>query len=261
MLENVRMPRANRYLVDGQVYHLTQRCHDRQFLLRFARDRDHYRQWLRVAVRRSGVSVYDCCVTSNHVHLIVHAVESSQVAELMHLTDGVMARSYNRRKGRSGAFWEDQYQATAIETGEHLWNCLLYIELNMVRAGVVKHPSQWKWCGYAELMGLRQRYRILDIDGLLEALGPWDLPRFRKEYTERLAHRIAEDHRQREEQWTESLAVGSRAFVEGFRAQYGWRQRFELEPAAAGGSTGTDTWTLRESASAYGLVSGRGNPV
>jgi hypothetical protein len=38
----------------------------------------------------------------------------------------------------NGAFWQDRYHATAIETGEHLWRCLVYVCLNMVRAGVVK---------------------------------------------------------------------------------------------------------------------------
>lgn len=71
------------------------------------------------------------------------------------------ARQYNRRKGRAGAFWEGKYHATAIESGLHLWRCLRYVDLNMVRAGKVEHPSGWRWCGYDELMGMRQRYRIL----------------------------------------------------------------------------------------------------
>lgn len=43
------------------------------------------------------------------------------------------AQEYNRHKGRQGAFWEDRYHAT----DEHLHRCLAYIDLNMVRAGVV----------------------------------------------------------------------------------------------------------------------------
>jgi len=44
------MPRVNRYILPGGVYHLTHRCHDRQFLLRFAKDLDGYRRRLREAV-------------------------------------------------------------------------------------------------------------------------------------------------------------------------------------------------------------------
>ena len=61
------MPRANRYLVEDQIYHLTHRCHDREFLLRFGRDRSVYREWLRQGVRRYGISLFGYCITSNHV--------------------------------------------------------------------------------------------------------------------------------------------------------------------------------------------------
>ena len=58
------------------------------------------------------------------------------------------AQEYNQRKARHGAFWEDRYHATAVEVDEHLHRCLVYIDLNMVRAGVVTHPSNWAHSGY-----------------------------------------------------------------------------------------------------------------
>jgi putative transposase len=54
---------------------------------------------------------------------------------------------YNQRKDRKGAFWQDRYHATAIASGDHLWQCLVYVDLNMVRAGVVDHPAKWQWGG------------------------------------------------------------------------------------------------------------------
>ena len=60
-------------------------------------------------------------------------------------------QEFNQRKNRKGAFWEDRYHATAIESGEHLLTCLVYIDLNMVRAGVVHRPSEWPFCGYNEI--------------------------------------------------------------------------------------------------------------
>ncbi|MEA1926873.1 MAG: hypothetical protein U9N73_01600, partial [Candidatus Auribacterota bacterium] len=61
---------------------------------------------------------------------------------------------------------EDRFHCTLIDTGRYLWNCLTYIDLNMIRAGVVSHPEEWEWCGYRELMGIRKRYRVLDIPRL-----------------------------------------------------------------------------------------------
>jgi putative transposase len=45
--------------------------------------------------------------------------------------------------------------------GQHLLNCLCSVDLNMVRAGVVSHPQEWRWCEYDELAGSRQRYRLV----------------------------------------------------------------------------------------------------
>jgi REP element-mobilizing transposase RayT len=51
------------------VWHITHRCHQRKFPLKFARDRRRYLYWLFEAKKRFGLSVLDYTVTSNHVHL------------------------------------------------------------------------------------------------------------------------------------------------------------------------------------------------
>ncbi|SMP83303.1 hypothetical protein SAMN06295888_1831 [Desulfonatronum zhilinae] len=63
------------------------------------------------------------------------------------LVAGRTAQEYNQRKSRKGAFWEDRYHATAVDTDKHLLKCMLYIDLNMVRAGVVEHPREWHFTG------------------------------------------------------------------------------------------------------------------
>ena len=62
------MPRAHRLKVAGGLFHLTRRCHNRAFLLRFARDRDAYRAKLRQKLKHFDVSLLDYCLTCNHVH-------------------------------------------------------------------------------------------------------------------------------------------------------------------------------------------------
>ena len=75
-----------------------------------------------------------------------------------------MARA--KRKIRKGAFWEDRYHATAIESDRHLIQCIVYIDLNMVRAEAVRHPSEWKFSGFNEIQKPRRRYRIIDYKSL-----------------------------------------------------------------------------------------------
>ena len=89
------MGRANRLgnsSKEGGVFHLTHRCHDQTFLLKFARDRDAYRAKLREHVRQFEVSVLDYCITSNHVHLLVDAAERLAVGKFMREVAGEFAR-------------------------------------------------------------------------------------------------------------------------------------------------------------------------
>jgi putative transposase len=69
----------------------------------------------------------------------------------MQLVAGRTGQEYNQRKNLKGAYWEDRYHATAVESGNHLARCMVYMDTNMVRAGVVKHPSMWSFCGYNEI--------------------------------------------------------------------------------------------------------------
>jgi putative transposase len=137
------MPRGNRYHRAGHVWHLTERCHRKHFLLKSARDRRAWIRWLYEARKRYGLSVLNYQVTSNHVHLLALDRGEGEIAQSMQLMAGCVGRAYNRRKRLPGAFWEDCYHATAVDTDEHLARCFTYIDLNMVRAGVVDHPRHW----------------------------------------------------------------------------------------------------------------------
>jgi putative transposase len=114
----------------------------------------------------------------------------------------------------------------------------------MVRCGGVRHPREWSWCGYQELAGLRKRFRILDIERLLWLMGNPDINTLRQQYESSIQERIAKGQLEREPKWTESIAVGSRAFVEGLERQIKGRQVLEIQPAG-------EVWVLKEAGRAY----------
>jgi len=90
------------------------------------------------------LKIINYMVTSNHIHLIVaDAGDKDVIPNSMQLIAGRSGQEYNQRKKRKGAYWEDRYHATAVESGDHLARCMVYIDTNMVRAGAVNHPSMW----------------------------------------------------------------------------------------------------------------------
>lgn len=220
------MPRANRHFLPGLVWHLTHRCHKKEFLLKFARDRRRWRRWLFEARKRYGLCVLNYVATSNHIHLLVRDQGQEEISRSMRLIAARTAQEFNRRKSRHGAFWEDRYHATAVETGEHLARCMVYIDLNMVRAGVVDHPSKWEVGGYHEIQAPPVRYRVIDRDAVADVLeigGQVALQACHRAWVEE-ALRTGEASRY-DPWWTQSVAVGSEGFVERVQIELGIRGR------------------------------------
>lgn len=196
------MPRANRHYIPGGVWHITHRCHNREFLLRSLCDRQRWKYWLFQARKRFGISVLNYIVTSNHIHILVRDSGQQVIARSMQLIAGRLAQEYNTRMGRSGAFWEGRYFATAISTDYHLFQCLIYIDLNMVRAGMVTHPSHWKVCGYNDLQHQPLRYRVMDYNALYHLGGFLDGKTFRCQHHDWVEQELDSGLGSREHKWT-----------------------------------------------------------
>jgi len=85
------------------------------------------------------------------------------------------ARYYNRRHNRRGYFWGDRFKSVIVENGETLINCLAYIDLNPLRAGLVDRPEEYRWnsLGYHMQTGNKDSFLSLDFGlkefGLLDA--------------------------------------------------------------------------------------------
>jgi len=218
------MARANRhYLPGNHIWHITHRCHKREFLLKFNRDRRNWLRWLFEAKKRHGLCVLNYMVTSNHIHLLIEDKGKGMIARSIQLIAGRTAQDYNRRKNRKGAFWEDRYQATAVQADTHFVQSMLYIDLNMVRAGVVGHPSEWAFCGYNEIQRPPQRYSIIDRKRLMELVGIGVGDELRRIYKGWLDEILMSGRPARESKWTESVAVGNMQFIGTVREELGVR--------------------------------------
>lgn len=220
------MPRANRHFIPGMVWHITHRCHKQEFLLKFERDRQRWRHWLFQAKRRYRLTVLNYIVTSNHIHLLVVDDGRGAIAKSMQLIAGRTAQEYNQRKQRKGAFWEDRYHATAVERDDHLVRCMVYIDLNMVRAGAVRHPSEWQVSGYRELQHPPQRYAIIDRAAVAGLCGIARVEDVAREHGRWVEGQMRSGSRDRQPQWSQAIAVGSEPFLARLKDELGATARY-----------------------------------
>jgi len=74
-------------------------------------------------------------------------------------------RFYNKEHKRRGFFWGGRFKSVVVENGETLINCLAYIDLNPVRAGIVEKPEDYRWnsIGYHVQTGNMDNFLSLDL--------------------------------------------------------------------------------------------------
>lgn len=242
------MPRAHRHYIPGCVWHITHRCHKQEFLLSFEKDRKRWRHWLFEAKKRYGLCVLNYIATSNHVHLLVVDTEKNVIAKSLQLVAGRTAQEFNQRKKRKGAFWEDRYHATAVETDEHLAKCIVYIDLNMVRAGVVSHPSEYRLSGFNEIQNPPKRYSVIDRKALLDLFAIDNQERFQQEHRQWVEAELQADSKKRKGLWSESIAIGSDSFIEKIQKQLGLRAKGRMVVSEKEGTV------LREASTPYNTL-------
>ena len=153
--------------------------------------------------------------------LVIGGNKRDVIPKSIKLISGRTGQAFNQRKNRKGAFWEDRYHATAIESGDHLFRCLVYIDLNMLRAGVVDHPSEWPFCGYNEIQEPKRKSILINYQKLTNLLGfdsYDDVIKYHKRWVDDY---LGNGNNIRDDKWTESIAVGEKDFVERVKSLMG----------------------------------------
>jgi hypothetical protein len=98
---------------------------------------------------------------------------------------------------------------------------MAYIDLNMVRAGAVRHPCEWMYGGYNEIQSPKQRYSLINRQKLTALLGIKENDQLSEYHRNWVEEVLKHGSNQRDAKWTESIAVGDKEFCDGDQSQTG----------------------------------------
>ncbi len=194
------MPRTTRLIVNDEtaVYHIMSRTALDGFPLG-----DAEKGFMLDLIKRYStlyfVEILGVCLMGNHFHILVRMFPEHKFTDediqtryedfygddsifgsgwipslrekLSNLSEFVreikvgFTRYYNRRHNRRGYFWGDRFKSVIVENGETLINCLAYIDLNPLRAGLVDRPEDYRWnsLGYHVQAGNKDNFLSLDF--------------------------------------------------------------------------------------------------
>ncbi len=142
------MARHTRVTVPGYPLHITQRGIARQPCFFSDHDRQRYLRWLFEYAELCGCRVHAFVLMTNHVHLLLTPQVDGAAGVVMKRLGQRYVQYVNRRRKRSGTLWEGRFRSSLIAEDRYLLACHRYIELNPVRAGMVRAPGDYPWSSY-----------------------------------------------------------------------------------------------------------------
>jgi putative transposase len=133
-----------------QPLHIIQRGNNRLAIFFTPEDYPLYLRFLREAAVEHGCAIYAYVLMTNHVHLLAAPQGPASVPRTLQSLGRRYVAHVNRREERSGTLWEGRYRATAIDSEAYFLACCRYIELNPVRAGMARHPRDYRWSSWRQ---------------------------------------------------------------------------------------------------------------
>lgn len=164
------MARLPRLTLPGYPHHLIQRGNNRQAIFLDRQDYDTMLALLTEQAKRCNVAVHAYVLMDNHFHLLATPQTAEGLPLMMQAVGRSYVRYFNDRHGRTGTLWEGRYRSTLVQSDRYLLACMVYIDLNPVRAGMVTQPIDYPWSSHGHALGLRID-RLITPHTLFWALG------------------------------------------------------------------------------------------
>lgn len=145
------MPSSPRYAIlqDFATFHVTWQCHNKEWLLESPWAKRFYLRLLKKYKKQYRIEFYHFCLMSNHPHLLGFCENARLLSDFFRLVNSLFARAYNKKFNRRGQVVMDRFKSPIIQTDSDLLQVMLYLDMNPVRAGMVKHPKQYPWSSHS----------------------------------------------------------------------------------------------------------------
>ena len=144
------MPRIARVVVAQYPHHVTQRGTNKSEIFIDTDDRLYFLTLLAEWLEKTRTQLWAYCLMNNHFHLLVTPDCSDGLGKCLHGTTFRYAQYFNSKYSRRGRLWENRYFSCTVDKDEYLWAVVKYIEINPVRAKIVRSPEEWRWSSAQE---------------------------------------------------------------------------------------------------------------
>ncbi len=141
-LKTFRTRREN--IVEGGIYHITQRAPGRELLFLEKNDYLYFLFLLKKVKKDFNLSIISFSLLPNHLHLFLKINELNLDKAMKRLFQGY-AQYFNKKYQRKGHVFCGVYRASLCDRDDYLIAASIYIHLNGYKANLVSSPFLYKW--------------------------------------------------------------------------------------------------------------------
>ena len=113
--------------------------------------------------KKFDVSIIAFCVMNNHVHICLYYEEIQNVSKFMHMINSIYANYYNYSENRVGYVFRNRYYSKEIKDRNQLFNTIVYIHKNHLKAELVYKMNDWEYSTYNDYINREIDKKIIMI--------------------------------------------------------------------------------------------------
>lgn len=142
------MGRSTRITLPNLYFHVLNRGNNKQLVFHDQSDYVYYTKLIKRYKDKFNFKLYHVSLMPNHIHHHMEPTKEGDLSRIMQRLPLAYAWYHNAKYQTVGHLWQGRFKSQLIDSDEYFVYCGLYVELNPVRAGLVKKPEDWKWSSY-----------------------------------------------------------------------------------------------------------------
>lgn len=146
------MPRIARRKLEASFFHIMVQGINKGYIFDKEREKKKYIDILNKYKEECKIQVLSYCIMDNHAHLLIYSQRIEDMSKFMHFVNMSYSSYYNKVNNRVGYVFRNRYKSEAIYEEKYLLNCIYYIHMNPVKAGIIKEAQEYRYSSCKQYM-------------------------------------------------------------------------------------------------------------
>ena len=142
---------ARKYL-ENSFFHVIVQGINKEYIFQEEKYKNTYLKEINKFSKELNINIIAYCIMDNHAHFLIKTNNMENLSKLMQKVNSKYAKYYNYINDRVGYVFRDRFLSETIDNKRYFIQCIKYIHLNPVKAGIVSSSKNYKYSSYTNFL-------------------------------------------------------------------------------------------------------------